>query len=52
VSNSEPPLPAISSPPPELTLVHDANALARDVEAIGALAMVRIKETWAKPFSR
>jgi hypothetical protein len=48
VSNPEPPLPAI--PPPDLTLVHDANALASDVEAIGALAMARIKETLAKPF--
>jgi hypothetical protein len=52
VSNSEPPLPAIASPPPELTLVHDANVLASDVEAIGTLAMARIKETlaMAKPF--
>jgi hypothetical protein len=50
VSNPEPPLPPIPSPPPELTLVHDANALASDVEAIGRLAMTRIKETLAKPF--
>ena len=48
VSNSEGPLPAI--PPSEFTLVHDANALASDVEAIGQLAMARIKETLAKPF--
>jgi hypothetical protein len=48
VSNSEGPLPAI--PPSELTLVHNANALASDVEAIGQLAMGRIKETLAKPF--
>ena len=48
-SNPEP-LPAPPLPPPELTLVHDANALAHDVEAIGALAMTRIKETLAKPF--
>ena len=50
VSNPEAPLPAIASPPPELTLVHDANVLASDVEAIGRLAMTRIKETLAKPF--
>jgi hypothetical protein len=50
VSNPEAPLPAIASPPPELTLVHDANVLASDVETIGALAMARIKETLAKPF--
>ena len=50
VSNLEPTLPAIASLPPELTLVHDANALASDVEAIGRLAMTRIKETLAKPF--
>jgi hypothetical protein len=48
VSNSEAPLPAIL--PSELTLVQDANALASDVEAIGQLAMARIKETLAKPF--
>jgi hypothetical protein len=50
VSNPEPPPPAVVSPPPELTLVHDANALASDIEAIGRLAMTRIKETLAKPF--
>ena len=50
VSNPEPPPPAVVSPPPELTLVHDANALASDVEAIGRLAMTRIKETLVKPF--
>src|SRR5262245_44938878 len=50
VSNPEPRLPAIASPPPELTLVHDANALASDVEVIGHLAITRIKETLAKPF--
>jgi hypothetical protein len=44
------PLPAPASPPPDLTLVHDANALASEVEAIGQLAMTRIKETLAKPF--
>jgi hypothetical protein len=49
VSHPEPPLPA-ALPPPELTLVHDANVLASDVEAIGQLAMARIKETLAKPF--
>jgi hypothetical protein len=43
-------LPAIASEPPELTLAHDANVLTRDVEAIGQLAMARIKETLAKPF--
>ena len=50
VSNPEPPLPAVASPPPELALVHDANVLASDIEAIGALAMARIKEMLAKPF--
>ena len=30
--------------------MQDANALASDVEAIGQLAMARIKETLAKPF--
>jgi hypothetical protein len=50
VSDPEPPLPAIASPPPELTLIHDADALASEVEAIGRLAMTRIKETLAKPF--
>jgi hypothetical protein len=49
VSNPEQ-LPPIASPPPELTLVHDANALASDVDAIGRLAITRIKETLAKPF--
>jgi hypothetical protein len=48
-----PPLLPIAVSPPELTLVHDADAnnrLACDVEAIGALAMARIKETLSKPF--
>jgi hypothetical protein len=49
VSNPEP-MPASASPPAELMLVHDANVLASDVEAIGQLAMVRIKETLRKPF--
>jgi hypothetical protein len=49
VTNPEP-LPPIASPPAELTLVHDANALASDVDAIGRLAITRIKETLAKPF--
>ena len=30
--------------------MHDANALASDVDAIGRLAITRIKETLAKPF--
>jgi hypothetical protein len=34
----------------QLTLVHDADVLAKDVAAIGQLAMARIKETLAKPF--
>ena len=50
VSNSDSPPPAVASPPPSLTLVHDADALASDVEAIGQLAITRIKETLAKPF--
>jgi hypothetical protein len=49
VSNPEP-LPPIAPQPAELTLVHDANALAGDVDAIGRLAITRIKETLAKPF--
>jgi hypothetical protein len=48
VSNPQP--AATSASPAELTLVHDANLLASDVEAIGQLAMARIKETLAKPF--
>jgi hypothetical protein len=56
VDNPEPgppPLLPIAVSPPELILVHDAdavNALASDVEAIGTLAMARIKETLSKPF--
>jgi hypothetical protein len=34
----------------QLTLVHDADALARDIAAIGRLATARIKETLSKPF--
>jgi hypothetical protein len=33
-----------------LTLVHDADALAKDVATIGQLAMQRIKETLSRPF--
>ena len=36
--------------PSALTLVHDADALAKDVATIGQLAMARIKETLSKPF--
>jgi hypothetical protein len=35
----------------QLTLVHDADALARDIAAIGRLATARIKETLSKPFN-
>src|SRR4029077_1707636 len=49
VTNPEP-LPPIASPPPELTLLHEANALASDADHIGPLAITRIKETLAKPF--
>ena len=38
------------TPTRALTLVHDADALAKDVTAIGQLAMTRIKETLSKPF--
>jgi hypothetical protein len=38
------------APTRALTLVHDADALAKDVTAIGQLAMRRIKETLSKPF--
>jgi hypothetical protein len=34
----------------KLTLVHDADALARDIANIGKLAIARIKETLSKPF--
>ena len=34
----------------QLTLVHDADALAKDVATIGQLAMARIKETLSRPF--
>jgi hypothetical protein len=34
----------------QLTLVHDADALARDIAAIGRLATARIKETLSRPF--
>jgi hypothetical protein len=34
----------------QLTLVHDADALARDIASIGKLAIARIKETLSKPF--
>ena len=38
------------APTRALTLVHDADALAKDVTTIGQLAMARIKETLSKPF--
>ena len=38
------------APTRALTLVHDADALAKDVTTIGQLAMARIKETLTKPF--
>jgi hypothetical protein len=38
------------APTRALTLVHDADALAKDVAAVGQLAIARIKETLAKPF--
>jgi hypothetical protein len=52
VNNGEAaPQPSVQAPAStQLTLVHDADALARDVTAIGQLAMARIKETLAKPF--
>ena len=34
----------------QLTLVHDADALARDIAAIGRLAIERIRETLSRPF--
>jgi hypothetical protein len=42
------PLPGQGST--KLTLVHDADALARDIANIGKLAIARIKETLSKPF--
>jgi hypothetical protein len=38
------------APTRALTLVHDADALAKDVTVIGQLAMARIKETLSRPF--
>jgi hypothetical protein len=38
------------APTRALTLVHDADVLAKDVATIGQLAMARIKETLSKPF--
>jgi len=34
----------------QLTLVHDVEALARDIAAIGRLAIERIRETLSRPF--
>ena len=39
------------APTHQLTLVHDADALARDIANIGKLAIARIKETLSKPFN-
>jgi hypothetical protein len=38
------------TPTTKLTLVHDADALAKDLANIGQLAMQKIKDTLAKPF--
>jgi hypothetical protein len=43
--------PARASAAAQLTLVHDADALARDIANIGKLAIARIKETLSKPFN-
>jgi hypothetical protein len=43
--------PARASAATQLTLVHDADALARDIANIGKLAIARIKETLSKPFN-
>jgi hypothetical protein len=37
--------------PTKLTLVHDADALARDIAEVGRLAIQRIRETLARPFN-
>jgi hypothetical protein len=42
---------ARTPPTHQLTLVHDADALARDIANIGKLAIARIKETLSKPFN-
>ena len=39
------------APTHQLTLVHDADALARDIANIGKLAIARIKETLGRPFN-
>jgi len=41
---------ARTPPTHQLALVHDADALARDIANIGKLAIARIKETLSKPF--
>jgi hypothetical protein len=46
VEQAQQPQPAST----KLTLVHDADALARDIANIGQLAIARIKETLSKPF--
>jgi hypothetical protein len=47
VEQAQQPQPAST----KLTLVHDADALARDIANIGKLAITRIKETLSKPFN-
>jgi hypothetical protein len=49
VDNGHPATPAVPAST-QLTLVHDGDALARDIANIGKLAIARIKETLAKPF--
>jgi hypothetical protein len=44
------PEPAREGASTQLVLVHDADALAKDIAAIGRLATARIKETLSKPF--
>jgi hypothetical protein len=52
VASHEPEREEARTPPThQLTLVHDADALARDIANIGKLAIARIKETLAKPFN-
>ena len=46
VEQAQQPQPAST----KLTLVHDADVLARDIATIGKLAIARIKETLSKPF--
>ena len=51
VTSNELPAPQNERASTQLTLVHDADALAHDIATIGKLAIARIKETLSKPFN-